>query len=222
MKMPNFSKMTVDALMSARASIDELLKKRAPSARRELEQRLDALSNFFGGESKRGRKSKAKSDGRSKLKGRRVPPKYRSENGETWSGRGMKPRWLSAAIKGGADLEDFAIGARGPRRKGEKVSGKGRKKRAIKRSAPKHKAAKPARRRPAVVKYDQLAQRRGHCLRTLERPIVGSHELRSCSGTSMRIADWLLRTAIVSRHLQRWARHGRSRRTTRCPAVIDF
>jgi len=144
MKMPNFSKMTMDALMSARTTIDQLLSKRLPSARKELEKRLSALSNFVGGESK-GRKSKAKADGRSKLKGRRVPPKYRSPDGETWSGRGMKPRWLSAAIKRGADLEDFTIGA-GGRAKNKKASGKRGKKQiaAKKRPTPNRKRAKPA------------------------------------------------------------------------------
>ena len=28
---------------------------------------------------------------------------------ETWAGRGLKPRWLTAAIKGGKKLEDFSI-----------------------------------------------------------------------------------------------------------------
>lgn len=40
----------------------------------------------------------------------KVAPKYRNKaTGETWSGRGLKPKWLAAAIKGGAKLEDFAI-----------------------------------------------------------------------------------------------------------------
>jgi len=40
-----------------------------------------------------------------------VAPKYRNpENpAETWAGRGLKPRWLTAAIKGGKDLDDFLI-----------------------------------------------------------------------------------------------------------------
>jgi DNA-binding protein H-NS len=45
----------------------------------------------------------------SALRGRRVPPKYRGPSGETWAGRGAKPRWLVAAIKGGKKLEDFLI-----------------------------------------------------------------------------------------------------------------
>ena len=146
MKMPNFSKMTVDALMAARETIDKLLKKRVPDARKELEKRLAALGDYFGGDSKQG--GKAKVDGRSKLKGRKIKPKYRSKKGETWTGRGMKPRWLTAAIKSGAKLEDFAIG----NKRGKKASGKGAKKRAAaKRAAPKRKRApKPVREKEAA------------------------------------------------------------------------
>ena len=40
-----------------------------------------------------------------------VAPKYRNpENpAETWAGRGLKPRWLAAAIKGGKKQDDFLI-----------------------------------------------------------------------------------------------------------------
>jgi DNA-binding protein H-NS len=48
---------------------------------------------------------------RSKLKGLKVKPKYRNpaNRSETWTGRGLKPRWMVAAIKGGKKLEDLAI-----------------------------------------------------------------------------------------------------------------
>ena len=41
----------------------------------------------------------------------KVAPKYRNpENpGETWAGRGLKPRWLAAALKTGKKLDDFRI-----------------------------------------------------------------------------------------------------------------
>ena len=40
----------------------------------------------------------------------KVAPKYRNAaTGETWTGRGLQPKWLKAAIAGGAKLEDFAI-----------------------------------------------------------------------------------------------------------------
>jgi DNA-binding protein H-NS len=53
-------------------------------------------------------KRKAKS-----LKGRKVPPKYRSRSGETWAGRGARPKWMVAALKKGKKMEDFLIKRRG-------------------------------------------------------------------------------------------------------------
>jgi DNA-binding protein H-NS len=42
--------------------------------------------------------------------GSKVQPKYRDPaTGSTWSGRGLKPRWLTAAIEGGKSVEDFLI-----------------------------------------------------------------------------------------------------------------
>lgn len=41
--------------------------------------------------------------------GIRVAAKYRGPNGETWSGRGLMPRWLAALIEEGRKKEDFAI-----------------------------------------------------------------------------------------------------------------
>ncbi|MBB2485433.1 ParB/RepB/Spo0J family partition protein [Mitsuaria sp. WAJ17] len=40
------------------------------------------------------------------------PARYRnSQTGETWSGRGLMPKWLRMAINGGAKLQDFEAGA---------------------------------------------------------------------------------------------------------------
>src|SRR5262249_61661506 len=47
--------------------------------------------------------------GGSALRERKVPPKYGGRSGETWAGRGARPRWLVAAIKGGKKLDDFLI-----------------------------------------------------------------------------------------------------------------
>jgi DNA-binding protein H-NS len=105
----NLSRMTVEALMDLRERVDETLDRR----RAELQQQLAAL----GG-------TRVVRGGRSALKGRKVPPKYRSLSGETWAGRGAKPRWLVDAIKGGRKLDDFLI---------DKSARKGRKKRRSKR-----------------------------------------------------------------------------------------
>lgn len=45
-----------------------------------------------------------------KTKGSSVAPKFiNPETKQTWSGRGLRPRWLSEAISHGKKLEDFAI-----------------------------------------------------------------------------------------------------------------
>ncbi|MFT3821111.1 MAG: H-NS histone family protein [Rubrivivax sp.] len=42
--------------------------------------------------------------------GGKVPPKYRDPaSGQTWSGRGLHPKWLKQALDGGAQLSDFAL-----------------------------------------------------------------------------------------------------------------
>lgn len=42
--------------------------------------------------------------------GRKVAPKYRNQaTGETWTGRGLQPKWIQAAVAAGKKLEDFAI-----------------------------------------------------------------------------------------------------------------
>ncbi len=46
----------------------------------------------------------------STMKGKTVPAKFRNKaTGESWSGRGLQPRWLSSAIASGKKLADFAV-----------------------------------------------------------------------------------------------------------------
>ncbi|HKC94066.1 MAG TPA: H-NS family nucleoid-associated regulatory protein [Nitrospira sp.] len=94
----NLSGMTVEALMDLRKRVDEMLLER----RAELEKQLEKIA--VGG----GRRGVVRGL-QSALKGRKVPPKYRSPSGETWAGRGARPRWLVAAIKRGKKLEHFLI-----------------------------------------------------------------------------------------------------------------
>lgn len=43
-------------------------------------------------------------------KGNKVAAKYRnSATGESWSGRGLQPKWLKAALSAGRKLTDFAV-----------------------------------------------------------------------------------------------------------------
>ncbi len=46
----------------------------------------------------------------SSSKGGKVAAKYRhTGTGETWSGRGLQPKWLKAALAAGRKLEDFKV-----------------------------------------------------------------------------------------------------------------
>jgi DNA-binding protein H-NS len=38
-----------------------------------------------------------------------APVKYRGPNGETWSGRGLMPRWLAGQVADGKSKESFAV-----------------------------------------------------------------------------------------------------------------
>ena len=108
----NLSRMTVEALMDLRKRVDAMLLEH----RAEIEKQLKMFAVVGGRRVVRG--------GGSALKGRKVPPKYRGPSGETWAGRGAKPRWLVAAIKRGKKLDDFLI---------DKSARKGRIKRRSKR-----------------------------------------------------------------------------------------
>jgi len=63
----------------------------------------------------KGSKLKAQSPGkRSRSPARKagastVAAKYRGPNGETWSGRGLTPKWLTALMAQGQDKETFVI-----------------------------------------------------------------------------------------------------------------
>jgi DNA-binding protein H-NS len=91
----NLASMSVGDLLQLRDEVGRVLSRKAG----ELQQQLAALGADVG-----------RRDGRrSAMKGRTVPPKYRGPGGETWAGRGARPRWLAALLKEGRKLEEFAI-----------------------------------------------------------------------------------------------------------------
>ncbi len=98
----NLKSMSIDRLNTLRDKVDAALRTRVTDERRALETQLAKLFRFGA------------SGGRGVLSGKRggsVPAKYRNpENpSETWAGRGLKPRWLSAALRRGRKIDDFLI-----------------------------------------------------------------------------------------------------------------
>src|SRR5437763_1945565 len=94
----SLASMSVEALLKLRDDIVEVLGERADELRSQLSR--------LGGGAGNGRRRRV-----SVMKGRKVPPKYRDpQSGETWAGRGARPRWLAAHLKTGKKLSDSAIG----------------------------------------------------------------------------------------------------------------
>jgi len=118
MPKPNLSRMDVESLMNLRDHVDQRLREHRVEMQEQLERMDRAIASVGGERTARGGRHA------SALRGRKVPPKYRSPSGDTWAGRGARPRWLVAAIKSGKKLENFLI---------DKSAGKRRKKRRSKR-----------------------------------------------------------------------------------------
>ena len=97
--------MSIEKLKDLKSKVEAVIAEKTRSRRHELETELSKLTSYVGG-GRRGRPA-----GRGGPKGS-VAPKYRNPDNpdETWAGRGLRPRWLVAALKGGKKMEDFAIG----------------------------------------------------------------------------------------------------------------
>jgi DNA-binding protein H-NS len=97
----NLKSMPIGKLTKLKDQVDAILHAKVADQRRSLEAELSKLSRF------------SSSQLRSKARGVRGPvaPKYRNpaNPSETWAGRGLRPRWLAAAIKAGKKLEHFSI-----------------------------------------------------------------------------------------------------------------
>ena len=116
----NLKSMSLDKLSRLRAQVDAVLSAKVTEERRAVQEQLSKLDRVAAG----GMRSKGVRGG---LRGA-VAPKYRNpENpAETWAGRGLKPRWLAAALKSGKKLEEFSITA--PVRKSRAAPKKARRK----------------------------------------------------------------------------------------------
>lgn len=100
----NLERMALKDLLELETRLQKAIAAARERERTEIKQKVETLvqsagfsvSELFGG---RG------------LKGRTVAAKYQNpENrNETWTGRGRKPRWLTAKLDKGAKLEDFAL-----------------------------------------------------------------------------------------------------------------
>ena len=116
--------MSIEKLVALKGQVEAMLSSKVSDQRRALESELSKLGRFSGGP------GRPKGFGRVGARGV-VAPKYRNpdNSSDTWAGRGLKPRWLTAAIKSGKRAEDFLIaGAAASKANGRKKSRKAGKK----------------------------------------------------------------------------------------------
>jgi DNA-binding protein H-NS len=102
--------MSIEKLMNLKSDVEATLAQKVSEQRHSLQQELSKLGGYTSVKKVRGGPRGS------------VAPKYcHPQTGETWAGRGLKPRWLTAAMKSGKSLEAFAItagkGTRGRPRK---------------------------------------------------------------------------------------------------------
>jgi DNA-binding protein H-NS len=116
----NLKSMSIDKLSKLREQVAAALNAKAIEERRAVQDQLSKLDRLAAG----GSRGKGVRGG---LRGA-VAPKYRNPDNpeETWAGRGLKPRWLAAALKTGKKLEDFSITA--PIKRGRAAAKKARRK----------------------------------------------------------------------------------------------
>tara|TARA_R110000868_G_scaffold587_3_gene4235 strand:+ start:1043 stop:1360 length:318 start_codon:yes stop_codon:yes gene_type:complete len=105
--------MSINELLAQKAELEHQIAEQTRSERASAISQIKTLMSTYGlapGDIVTDSEKVASSTARRKSTPRGpVAPKYRSDTGDTWSGRGLKPRWLTAAMAGGARLEQFAI-----------------------------------------------------------------------------------------------------------------
>lgn len=97
---------TVSELLAQKAAIEQQIAEAQRAERADAIARVRALMAEHG-LTPADISAKAASPKRA---GGKVAPKYRdASTGDTWSGRGLQPRWLKQALAAGAKLSDFAV-----------------------------------------------------------------------------------------------------------------
>ena len=108
----NLKSMSISRLTDLRHRVEAALASKVIDQRRTIESELAKLSRLQGAKTLR------KNGSGLGLRGP-VAPKYRNPQNpaETWAGRGLRPKWLTAAIKGGKSADDFLIAGAVPSKK---------------------------------------------------------------------------------------------------------
>ena len=103
---------TIKELIAQKEALEQQIEKVTSESRSKAIEQVRALMAENGlSVSDLGGNGSAKNTKKAKPgSGAKVAAKYRNTaTGESWSGRGLQPRWLKAALAGGKKIEDFAV-----------------------------------------------------------------------------------------------------------------
>lgn len=110
---------TLDQLLAQKAALEKQIAEFQHSQRAEAIAKVKAMMSEYGltladigGNGKPAGRSSGNGSGAgaARKSGGKVAAKYRNPaTGDTWSGRGLKPRWLTAALAAGRSISDFAV-----------------------------------------------------------------------------------------------------------------
>lgn len=102
---------TLQDLLSQRADIEKQIANMQLEARVATITKVKAMMAEFGltAADISGKTSSPRAPAAVKAPSK-VPAKYRNNaTGDTWTGRGLQPKWLKAALADGAKIEEFTI-----------------------------------------------------------------------------------------------------------------
>lgn len=103
---------TLQDLLAQREALDRQIQETQRAERQSAIDKVRTLMAEFGltmddlqgGKPSATGKKKGGAEG-----GRKAPVKYRDAAGNSWTGRGLQPRWLKEALASGKQLSDFAV-----------------------------------------------------------------------------------------------------------------
>jgi len=102
---------TLQELMAQREALERQIEQTKTQERGEAIEKVKAMMAEYGlTVADLGSRAPASKPKKGKSAGKKVAAKYRNPStGETWSGRGLQPRWLKAALASGRKVADFAV-----------------------------------------------------------------------------------------------------------------
>lgn len=103
---------SLQELIAQKEALERQIEETQSKDRGEAIEKVRALMSEYGltAADLAGKRSTAPRAAKTAGKGGKVAAKYRdASTGDAWSGRGLQPKWLKAALATGKKLTDFAV-----------------------------------------------------------------------------------------------------------------